>query len=70
MAKANKRQAIGRGLSALLKNDENQPENKRGGKVLEIPIHEIDFNPNQPRKKFNVEPVSYTRLTLPTRRIV
>ena len=58
MAKANKRQAIGRGLSALLKNDENQPENERGGKVLEIPIHEIDFNPNQPRKKFNIELIS------------
>ena len=58
MAKANKRQAIGRGLSALLKNDENQPENERGGKILEIPIHDIDFNPNQPRKKFNVELIS------------
>ena len=58
MAKANKRQAIGRGLSALLKNDVNQPENEQGSKVLEIPIHEIDFNPNQPRKKFNIELIS------------
>ena len=58
MAKANKRQAIGRGLSALLKNNENQPENRREGNVLEIPIHQIDFNPNQPRKKFNVELIS------------
>ena len=58
MAKANKRQAMGRGLSALLKNNENQPENGRGINILEIPIHKIDFNPNQPRKKFNVELIS------------
>ena len=64
MAKANKRQAIGRGLSALLKNNEIQPENERGGNVLEIPIHEIDFNRNQPRKKFNVELISELAISI------
>ena len=64
MAKANKRQAIGRGLSALLKNNEIQPENERGGNVLEIPIHQIDFNPNQPRKKFNVELISELAISI------
>ncbi|MEC7247367.1 MAG: hypothetical protein VXV80_03885 [Bacteroidota bacterium] len=64
MAKANKRQAIGRGLSALLINNEIQAENERGGNVLEIPIHEIDFNPNQPRKKFNVQLISELAISI------
>jgi len=62
MAKAVKKQALGRGLSALLKNsaddiqsikDENA--DKVVGTIVEIELSSIEVNPYQPRTYFNEE---------------
>ena len=62
MAKATKKQALGRGLSALLKdnssdiksaNDKNA--DKVVGNIIEIELELIDINPYQPRSYFNEE---------------
>lgn len=59
-----KRQALGRGLSALLDNAANAPEPKpveRGsfgnvaGSIAMLRISQIEANPYQPRTKFNAE---------------
>lgn len=62
MAKANKKQALGRGLSALLKdpsNDINSSQDKNAdqviGNIVELDIDAIDINPFQPRTNFNEE---------------
>ncbi|MEM1001215.1 MAG: ParB/RepB/Spo0J family partition protein [Bacteroidota bacterium] len=62
MAKATKKQALGRGLSALLKdpaNDIKSAEDKNAdkvvGSIIEISIEDIEVNPFQPRTKFNEE---------------
>jgi len=60
MAKATKKQALGRGLSALL-NDANsnitsakdKNADKVVGSILEIELSLIDVNPYQPRSYFN-----------------
>lgn len=62
MAKATKKQALGRGLSALLKenstnvtsaNDKNA--DKVVGSIIEIELNQIEINPFQPRSYFNEE---------------
>ena len=61
MAKATKKQALGRGLSAILKetpdinsaSDKNA--NKLVGNIVEIDIDSIDVNPYQPRTYFDEE---------------
>ncbi|MBT8267500.1 MAG: ParB/RepB/Spo0J family partition protein [Bacteroidia bacterium] len=62
MAKATKKQALGRGLSALLndpKNDISSISDKNADKVIgnivEIDLSSIEVNPFQPRTKFNEE---------------
>ena len=62
MAKATKKQALGRGLSALLKdpsNDIKSAEDKNAdqivGNVIDLPLKDIDMNPFQPRTSFNEE---------------
>lgn len=62
MAKATKKQALGRGLSALLKdpaNDINTANDKNAdkivGNVLDLPLADIEMNPFQPRTSFNEE---------------
>ncbi len=62
MAKATKKQALGRGLSALLKdpaNDIQSADDKNAdkvvGNIIEISIENIEVNPFQPRTKFNEE---------------
>ena len=62
MAKATKKQALGRGLSALLKdpdNDINSPADKNAdkvvGNIVELDIEDIEINPFQPRTNFNEE---------------
>jgi ParB family chromosome partitioning protein len=62
MAKATKKQALGRGLSALLKdpsNDINSAEDKNAdkvvGNIVELDIESIEVNPFQPRTNFNEE---------------
>lgn len=62
MAKATKKQALGRGLSALLKDPENdiksvQDKNadKVIGNIVELDVTSIEINPFQPRTNFNEE---------------
>ena len=57
MAKANKRQALGRGLSALLDESEKSAASKEEiiGNVVELPLDKIEVNPFQPRTNFNEE---------------
>ncbi|WMI67790.1 ParB/RepB/Spo0J family partition protein [Mangrovimonas sp. YM274] len=62
MAKAVKKQALGRGLSALLKdptNDINSVQDKNADKVIgnivDLDIMSIEINPFQPRTNFNEE---------------
>ena len=60
MAKAIKKQALGRGLSALLKDPENDIKSigdknadKVVGNIIELEIDAIAINPFQPRSNFN-----------------
>ena len=62
MAKATKKQALGRGLSALLKdpaNDIKSVEDKNAdkvvGNIVELELAAIEVNPFQPRTSFNEE---------------
>ncbi len=62
MAKATKKQALGRGLSALLKdpdNDINSASDKNAdkvvGSIVELELSTIEMNPFQPRSSFNEE---------------
>lgn len=62
MAKATKKQALGRGLSALLKdpgNDIQSAQDKNADKVIgnivELDLNTIEVNPFQPRTSFNEE---------------
>ena len=62
MAKATKKQALGRGLSALLKDPENDiqsAEDKNAdqvvGNIVELELDTIEVNPFQPRTNFNEE---------------
>ena len=62
MAKAVKKQALGRGLSALLKDPENDIKSvsdtnadKVVGNIIELDIDSIEINPFQPRTNFNEE---------------
>tara|TARA_R100000935_G_scaffold15160_1_gene30172 strand:- start:1681 stop:2592 length:912 start_codon:yes stop_codon:yes gene_type:complete len=62
MAKATKKQALGRGLSALLKDPENDiktAEDKNAdkvvGNIVELELDVIEVNPFQPRTSFNEE---------------
>jgi ParB family transcriptional regulator, chromosome partitioning protein len=62
MAKATKKQALGRGLSALLKDPNNdiQSANDKGadkvvGSIVELELESIEVNPHQPRSSFNEE---------------
>jgi ParB family chromosome partitioning protein len=62
MTKAIKKQALGRGLSALLKDPENDIKSaddknadKVVGNIIELDIDAIEINPFQPRTNFNEE---------------
>lgn len=62
MAKAVRKQALGRGLSALLKDSENdiksvedQNADKIVGSIVELDVESIEVNPFQPRSSFNEE---------------
>jgi len=50
-----KKQALGKGLGALLPEMGIQEEISNQEKVWEIPLSQIHPNPNQPRKEFNPE---------------
>lgn len=62
MAKARKKQALGRGLSALLndpdkevKSVEDKGADKLVGSIVELDLEQIEVNPFQPRSSFNEE---------------
>ncbi|CAM1357849.1 Chromosome partitioning protein ParB [Tenacibaculum sediminilitoris] len=61
MAKATKKQALGRGLSALLKEtaEVNSAEDKNAdklvGNIIELDVTSIEVNPYQPRTYFDEE---------------
>ena len=62
MAKATKKQALGRGLSALLKDPENDIQSAKDknadkviGNIVELDLDFIEMNPFQPRTNFNEE---------------
>jgi ParB family chromosome partitioning protein len=62
MAKASKKQALGRGLSALLSDPSNDIKSvadknadKVVGSIVELNLNSIDVNPFQPRTSFNEE---------------
>lgn len=64
MAKATKKQALGRGLSALLKDPENDITSAKDknaekvvGSIVELDIESISVNPHQPRIGFNEGPL-------------
>ena len=59
MAKANKRQALGRGLSALLDDSGSLTHSNElvTGNVVELPLDQIEVNPFQPRTNFNQEAI-------------
>ena len=62
MAKATRKQALGRGLSALLKDPDNDIKtvedknaDKLVGHIVELELSSIEVNPFQPRTSFNEE---------------
>ena len=62
MAKATRKQALGRGLSALLKDPDNDIKSagdknadKLVGHIVELELDSIEVNPFQPRTSFNEE---------------
>lgn len=62
MAKATKKQALGRGLSALLKDPANDIQSAKDknadkvvGNIIELDLKSIEMNPFQPRTSFNEE---------------
>jgi ParB family chromosome partitioning protein len=64
MAKVEKKQALGRGLSALLKDPgaditsiKDKNADKIVGSIVEIELNSIEVNPFQPRSNFNIEAI-------------
>jgi ParB family chromosome partitioning protein len=64
MAKKNKKQALGRGLSALLDDPEREISSvsdvnadKVVGNIIDLEIDKIEVNPYQPRTHFNEEAI-------------
>lgn len=62
MAKATKKQALGRGLSALLKENnmtvrsiDHEKATEIVGNIIELRLDQIEVNPFQPRTQFNEE---------------
>lgn len=53
MAIHKKYSALGRGLDALITTEEVQTDGSSS--ILEVPIRQIQVNPNQPRREFNQE---------------
>ena len=60
MAKATRKQALGRGLSALLNDPENDIQSatdknadKVVGSIVELDLEHIEVNPFQPRSNFD-----------------
>ena len=60
MAKATKKQALGRGLSALLKDTSNNVRDNDDviGNIIEVALETIQVNPYQPRTYFDEDSLS------------
>jgi len=62
MGKSQKKQALGRGLSALLNDnsdgDKNIKINSNNGNIIDLSVEHISTNPFQPRTKFNEEGIA------------
>ncbi len=62
MAKSVKKKRLGRGLSAILNNEEIKSADDKGaesvvGSIIEIPLDQISTNPHQPRTQFDQEAI-------------
>ncbi len=62
MAKSTKKQRLGRGLSAILNNNDLTSAEDKGaesvvGNIIEIPLENIITNPHQPRTQFDQEAI-------------
>ena len=62
MAKTRKKQRLGRGLDAILNNENIKSASDKGaenvvGNIIEIPLENIVANPRQPRTKFDQEAI-------------
>ncbi len=62
MAKSVKKKRLGRGLSAILSNEEIKSADDKGaesvvGSIIEIPLEQIATNPHQPRTQFDQEAI-------------
>ncbi len=62
MAKSAKKQRLGRGLSAILNNENIKSAGDKGaesvvGNIIEIPLEHIVANPHQPRTQFDKEAI-------------
>ena len=62
MAKSNRKQVLGRGLSALLNNPKDSDETILDrettniiGSIINLPVSNVKTNPSQPRSNFNEE---------------
>ena len=71
MAKAVKKQALGRGLSALLKDPDNDIKtagdkgaDKVVGNIVELELANIEVNPFQPRSSFNEDALKELALSI------
>jgi ParB family chromosome partitioning protein len=62
MAKSAKKQRLGRGLSAILNNEEIKSAGDKGaesvvGNIIEIPLNDVITNPHQPRTQFDQQAI-------------
>jgi ParB family chromosome partitioning protein len=71
MTKSNRKQVLGRGLSALLNNPKNETESITNinadlviGKIVDLPLDKIDVNPFQPRTHFNEESLNELSISI------
>jgi len=77
MAKATKKQALGRGLSALLNDPNNDIKSvsdknadKVVGNIVELDIESIEVNPFQPRTSFNEETLKELATSIKELRVI
>ena len=53
-----KKGVLGKGLDALIKNDENRSQTTENKGNINVSIHKISPNPLQPRKQFTEKSIS------------
>jgi ParB family transcriptional regulator, chromosome partitioning protein len=50
-----KKKGLGRGLSALMEDMQNDHKKDKSNQMIRVPIESVHPNPNQPRRHFNAE---------------